>query len=142
MSNVTPIDNPTLPLKPGRIGFRLRKLPDWELATESGSIFRTFRFQRTETAQAFASYAALMARDHGQRPSIAQCWSHVTVTLPAAGGLTEAMIDFAERLMLLPESDSEPGGTSVPVPGGPGPVVQPTPVAQPTPQAQPFAVGR
>jgi len=96
-------------LKPERIGLRLRQLPGWELATgaEAEVVWRTFRFQRTETARAFAGLVAEMARDHGQRPVIAQSWSSVTVTVPGEGAVTEATLDFVERLMLLPEGRTE-----------------------------------
>jgi pterin-4a-carbinolamine dehydratase len=98
------------PLKPERIGLRLRKLPGWELTigAETGAqvVWRTFRFQRTETARAFADLAARIARDHGLRPVIAQCWNTVTVTVPGEGGVTETALDFVERLMLLPQGAS------------------------------------
>ena len=97
------------PLKPERIGLRLRKLPGWELATgaETRVVWRTFRFQRTETARAFAGLVAELARDHGQRPVITQSWSTVTVTVPGEGGVTESALDFVERLMLLPAGFSK-----------------------------------
>lgn len=96
-------------LKPERIGLRLRKLPGWELATgvETEVVRRIFRFRRTETARAFAGLVAEMARDHGQRPVIAQSWSSVTVTVPGEGVVTESTLDFVERLMLLPEGWTE-----------------------------------
>lgn len=96
-------------LKPERIGLRLRKLPGWELATgaETEVVWRTFRFQRTETARAFAGLVAELARDHGQRPVITQSWSSVTVTVPGEGVVTESVLDFVDRLMLLPAGLSD-----------------------------------
>jgi len=134
MSNVTPITSqPTgswkperiglmqtlgveSPLKPERIGQRLQKLPGWELTgeVERTAVWRGFRFHRTETAQAFARFAAEMARDHGQRPVISQSWNAVTVLLPGEGEVTETDLDFAESLMLLPQvgaaSEGDPSG--------------------------------
>ena len=134
MNDVTPIRQPVsplkperigltfspanrVPLKPERIGLRLQKLPGWELTgdSESSALWRGFRFQRTETAQAFAGFASELGRDHGQRPVISQSWNVVTVTLPAEGGITASDLDFVERLMLLPEmsqvAESEPQPT-------------------------------
>jgi len=153
-------------LKPGRIGLRLHKLPGWELvvSAESESLWRTFRFHRTDTAQAFALFAARAADEHGRRPVISQVWNQVTVTLTGAGGLSEAAMDFAEVLMLLPAGETGPEVPTTPVPETPtpgaetpGPIVQPAPTqpvpeAQPAPEApagveaqpivRPFAVGR
>jgi|GEM_PF-2710482 len=127
-------------LKPGRIGLRLQKLPGWELATgaEVETLWRTFRFHRTDTAQAFAAFAARAADEHGQRPVISQVWNQVTVSLTGAGSLSDAALDFAEILMLLPAAAENGGSTVEPLPGepgaeAPGPVVQPGPTAQPTP---------
>lgn len=115
-------------LKPERIGLRLRKLPGWELTSgaETGAqvVWRTFRFQRSGTARAFADLAARLARDHGLRPVIAQYWNTVTVTVPGEGVVTETALDFVERLMLLPagasaeEKDPQPGPSN----GGPAAV--------------------
>lgn len=136
MTNMTPTSTPTpslkperiglvrspahhVPLKPERIGLRLQKLPGWELLSEgeATAVWRGFRFQRSETAQAFAAFAAHLARDHGQRPVIAQSWNAVTVTLPGDGAVTESDLDFAERLMLLPvemgEKEPQPAPESV-----------------------------
>ena len=92
------------PLKPERIGFRLQKLPGWELLTggDVEAVTRTFRFHRTATAQAFATFVARAADEHGQRPLISQSWNRVTVTVPGEGGVTESVLDFAEVVMLLP----------------------------------------
>ena len=108
------------PLKPERIGQRLQKLPGWQLTgeVERTAIWRGFRFQRTETARAFAGFAAELARDYGQRPVISQSWNAVTVILPGEGEVTETDLDFAESLMLLPqvaaasEGDPSDGGMS------------------------------
>ena len=105
------------PLKPERIGLRLQKLPGWELLSESQAIWRSFRFHRSETAEAFATYVARSAREHGQRAQVAQSWNEVSVVLPGEGQVTEAVFDFAERLSLVPE--------------GVAPTPQPSPVADP-----------
>lgn len=114
------------PLKPERIGFRLQKLPGWELLTESQAIWRSFRFHRSDTAEAFATYVARSAREHGQRAQIAQSWNEVTVMLPGEGRVTEAVFDFAERLSLLPEGvEPTPQPSPVAAPAGPTPVPMP-----------------
>jgi pterin-4a-carbinolamine dehydratase len=108
------------PLKPERIGQRLQKLPGWELLSgeaQATVVWRGFRFHRTETAQAFVRFAAEMARDHGQRPVISQVWNAVTVVLPGEGAVTEADLDFAESLMLLPQVGSGAGEQTPPVQG-------------------------
>lgn len=134
-------------LKPSRIGLRLQKLPGWELASDAGgdALWRTFRFHRTDTAQAFASFAASAAAEHGQRPVISQVWNEVTVTLTGNGDISDAALDFAEILMLLPPTTD--GGPTV-EPEGPGtesptpaPPVTPTGVNE-QPVVLPFVVGR
>lgn len=108
------------PLKPERIGQRLQKLPGWELLSsdaETIAVARGFRFHRTETAQAFVRFAAELARDHGQRPVISQSWNAVSVVLPAEGAVTEADLDFAEALMLLPQPGAGAEEQTPPVQG-------------------------
>lgn len=145
-------------LKPSRIGLRLQKLPGWELATDAGNdaLWRTFRFHTPDTAQAFATFAASLADEHGQRPVVAQVWNQVTVTLTGGGGLSDAALDFAEFLMLLPPETDGGGSTVEPqpeapnpevpgteVPGGevPGPEVPSGPTAQPGPTVPPTQPG-
>ena len=106
------------PLKPERIGFRLQKLPGWELLTggDVEAVSRTFRFHRTTTAQAFVTFVARAADEHGQRPLISQSWNRVTVTVPGEGGITESVLDFAEVVMLLPpETRQMPPATEAPM---------------------------
>jgi pterin-4a-carbinolamine dehydratase len=109
------------PLKPERIGFRLQKLPGWELLTgaEAQAVSRTFRFHRTATAQAFATFVARTADEHGQRPLISQSWNQVKVVVPGEGAVTDSALDFAEAVMLLPASQTAhapaPGTSEAPV---------------------------
>jgi len=112
------------PLKPERIGQRLQKLPGWELLTGADveGVSRTFRFHRTATAQAFATFVARAADEHGQRPWISQSWNRVTVTVPGEGGVTESVLDFAEVVMLLPRETR-------PIPPTPETPMVPTAVA-------------
>jgi len=146
MTSINPISTPNLkperigltaalpaasPLKPERIGLRLQKLPGWELVTaaETQAIWRGFRFHRTETAQAFAAYVGHIAAEHGERPVIAQSWNEVTVTVPGEGSLTDRVFDFAELLMLLPQTGSSQNGPATELPSLPE--AQPS-VAQPS----------
>jgi len=112
------------PLKPERIGFRLQKLPGWELLTGADveAVSRTFRFHRTATAEAFATFVARAADEHGQRPLISQSWNRVTVTVPGEGGVTESVLDFAEVVMLLPREPQQMAPTTE-TPVGPTAVV-------------------
>jgi hypothetical protein len=78
--------------------------------------------------------AALTARSPlkperiGQRPVISQVWNAVTVVLPGEGAVTEADLDFAESLMLLPQVGSGAEGQTPPV-QGPSQEVPPVAVA-------------
>jgi pterin-4a-carbinolamine dehydratase len=112
------------PLKPERIGQRLQKLPGWELLTgpEVEAVSRTFRFHRTATAQAFATFVARAADEHGRRPMISQSWNRVTVTVPGEGAVTDSVLDFAEVVMLLPR-DVQATQPQQPAPGSSGTVV-------------------
>jgi 4a-hydroxytetrahydrobiopterin dehydratase len=78
----------------------LKRLPDWELATDREAITRKFQFVDFDAAFAFMTRSALMAAQMDHHPEWFNVYNRVEVTLAThdAGGVTQKDIDLAAAM--------------------------------------------
>jgi pterin-4a-carbinolamine dehydratase len=87
-------------LKAERVQLRLKQMPSWKVQSGGKVIDRVRQFPDALTAASYLAFAALLARQSGQRLWASVHGSTITVTLPgrAKAGLTEETLDLAEQL--------------------------------------------
>ena len=78
----------------------LKRLPDWQLATDREAIMRNFRFVDFDAAFAFMTRTALLAAKMDHHPEWFNVYNKVDVTLAThdAGGVTQKDIDLATAM--------------------------------------------
>jgi pterin-4a-carbinolamine dehydratase len=87
-------------LKAERVQLRLNQMPTWRMKSGGKAIDRIRQFPDALTAASYLAFAALLARQSGQRLWASVHGSTITVTLPGRtkGGLTEETLNLAEQL--------------------------------------------
>lgn len=87
-------------LKAERVQLRLNQMPTWRVKPGGKVIDRVRQFPDALTAASYLAFAALLARQSGQRLWASVHGNTITVSLPgrAKGGLTEETLDLAEQL--------------------------------------------
>lgn len=87
-------------LKAERVQLRLKQMPTWRVQSGGRVIDRVRQFPDALTAASYLAFAALLARQSGQRLWASVHGNTITVSLPgrAKGGLTEETLDLAEQL--------------------------------------------
>ena len=82
------------------IGNALEQLEGWQLASDGGSIARSFRFKNFRKAFAFMSEMAMVAEKMNHHPEWFNVYSRVDVTLTThdSGGVTGLDIALAEAM--------------------------------------------
>jgi 4a-hydroxytetrahydrobiopterin dehydratase len=78
----------------------LKRLPDWQLATDREAIMRNFKFVDFDAAFAFMTRTALLAAKMDHHPEWFNVYNKVDVTLAThdAGGVTQKDIDLATAM--------------------------------------------
>ena len=78
----------------------LKRLPDWQLASDREAIMRNFRFVDFDAAFAFMTRTALLAAKMDHHPEWFNVYNKVDVTLAThdAGGVTQKDIDLATAM--------------------------------------------
>lgn len=91
-------------LKSERVQQRLAKLPDWRLSHGGTAIQRIHRFPLSRVAMAYAAFTSELATSFNMPVHLSLRGSSLFITLHGApirgshGGVTDAMLDFAEVL--------------------------------------------
>ena len=87
-------------LKAERVQLRLNQMPTWKVKPGGKVIDRVRQFPDALTTASYLAFAALLARQSGQRLWASVQGNTITVSLPgrAKGGLTEETLDLAEQL--------------------------------------------
>lgn len=86
-------------LKAERVQLRLKQMPSWRTQPGGRVIDRVRQFPDALTAASYLAFAALLARQSGQRLTASVLGNTITVTLPGrAKGITEEILDLAEQL--------------------------------------------
>ena len=87
-------------LKAERVQLRLKQMPSWRVQPGGKVIDRVRQFPDALTAASYLAFAALLARQSGQRLWASVQGNTITVSLPgrAKGGLTEETLNLAEQL--------------------------------------------
>ena len=78
----------------------LKRLPDWQLASDREAIMRNFKFVDFDAAFAFMTRTALLAAKMDHHPEWFNVYNKVDVTLAThdAGGVTQKDIDLATAM--------------------------------------------
>ncbi len=89
---------PKLPIEDLRNA--LKRLPDWQLASDREAISRKFQFVDFDAAFAFMTRTALLAAKMDHHPEWFNVYNKVDVTLTThdAGGVTQKDIDLAAAM--------------------------------------------
>jgi pterin-4a-carbinolamine dehydratase len=86
-------------LKAERVQLRLKQMPGWKVQPGGKVIDRVRQFPDALTAASYLAFAALLARQSGQRLWASVHGSTITVALPGrTKGITEETLDLAEQL--------------------------------------------
>ena len=86
-------------LKAERVQLRLKQMPSWRVQPGGKVIDRVRQFPDALTAASYLAFAALLARQSGQRLWASVHGNAITVTLPGRSkGITEETLDLAEQL--------------------------------------------
>ena len=86
-------------LKAERVQSRLKQMPSWKVQPGGKVIDRVRQFPDALTAASYLAFAALLARQSGQRLWASVHGNTITVALPGRGkGVTEETLNLAEQL--------------------------------------------
>ena len=86
-------------LQAERVQLRLKQMPSWRTQPGGRVIDRVRQFPDGLTAASYLAFAALLARQSGQRLTASVLGNTITVTLPGRSkGITEEILDLAEQL--------------------------------------------
>ncbi|HKH49583.1 MAG TPA: hypothetical protein VKM72_33395 [Thermoanaerobaculia bacterium] len=90
-------------LKSERVQSRLKRLPEWRMQSGGKAIDRMRKFPDALVAASYLAYAALLARQMGQRLWVAMNGTTLSLVLPGrfrrpGEGITEEVLDLAEQL--------------------------------------------